>query len=243
MISPLEQFELSTYFSFNLFNFDLQFTNSTLFIIVNFFLLISFLLSGITYLKLIPNNWELINEFFYSFLLTITKQQVGKAGLGLLPLFICTFFFILLSNIVGLLPLAFTVTSHVIITWTLGFTFNLGFLIYGLTIHNIKFFNLFIPKGVPLVLMPLIIVIEIVSYLLRTFSLSIRLFANMMAGHALLHILTSFVIIISNLFLSFIPLILVLAVLGLEIGICFLQAYVFLVLLNIYYKDALSPSH
>jgi len=143
------------------------------------------------------------------------------------------------------MPFGFTVTSHIIVTFFLALSFNLGFLFLGLVMHKFRFFLLFVPKGVPLLLAPLIIIIEIVSYLIRTFSLSLRLFANMMAGHTLLKILASFVVACASvggyaLAAGAVPLLLVFAVTALEVGIAFLQAYVFTILLCIYANDAVN---
>jgi len=148
--------------------------------------------------------------------------------------------------LIGLIPFAFTPTSHLVFTFSLALTCNLAFIIIGFKENGFKFLNLFVPKGGPLWLLPLIVVIEFVSYLLRTFSLSIRLFANMMAGHTLLHILSSFVtafIKAGYLMYGIFPILLVVAVLVLELAIAFIQAYVFIVLLCIYLNDAFHPSH
>jgi len=243
MFSPLEQFELYLYFKNELFFFSFLITNLNVYLLLNSLILLLILLSTVINMHIIPTRWEVVSEFFYLFLLSITKQQVGHAGLIFLPAFITCFFFILTSNLSGLLPFSFTITAQLFVTFFLALSFNLGFLIFGLEKHKIKFFGLFVPKGVPFILLPLITIIEIMSYMLRTFSLAIRLFANMMAGHTLLHILASFALIIPNVFLATIPLILVLAIFALEFCIAFLQAYVFVVLLNIYSKDAVSINH
>jgi ATP synthase subunit 6 len=151
----------------------------------------------------------------------------------------------LFSNIIGLFPFSFTVTSQLAITFALSLSFNLGFFVLGFYIHGIKFLKLFVPSGAPAVLLPLIVVIEIVSYSIRTFSLSIRLFANMMAGHTLLHILSSFSLqlIKYSFFFALVTFTLIMAVYLLEFGIAFIQAYVFVILLCIYSNDTYHPSH
>jgi F-type H+-transporting ATPase subunit a len=190
-------------------------------------------------------------ELCYNFILAIIRQQASNKAIIYFPILFLTFFFILLSNIMGLIPFGFTTTSNIIITFFLAFSFNLSFLILGFQKHGIKFLKVFVPKGAPLILMPLIIAIEILSYLLRTLSLSVRLFANMMAGHVLLHIVGGFVTwIISRSFediailtILFNPVITFFLLLILELGIAFLQAYVFIILLCIYLNDSLNPGH
>jgi len=163
----------------------------------------------------------------------------------LLPIFSVVFFFILFSNLLGLIPFGFTPTAQIIITFLIAFSFNLGFIFLGIILHGHRFFLLFVHEA-PLILVPLITIIEILSYSLRTFSLSIRLFANMMAGHTLLHILGSFVLMFfknSYYILALFPFALVLAIFVLELGIAFLQSYVFIVLLAIYLAEILEFNH
>jgi ATP synthase subunit 6 len=177
--------------------------------------------------------------------LSIVKQQAGQKGLRYFPLFFVIFFLILFSNLIGLVPFTFTPTSHIVITFTLAFTCNLAFIIIGFKENGLSFLRLFVPNGSPRFLLPIIVVIEFISYLLRTFSLSIRLFANIMAGHTLMHILASFVTAFLNVLPIFalFPFIIVLAVVILEVCIAFLQAYVFLILFTIYLEDSFHPSH
>lgn len=222
---------------------DFTFTNSSLYLLVTTLLIFFVLGGGLNKATLVPSPWQSVVEFFYEFILGIAKQQAGPKGIKYFPLAFLLFVFILFSNLIGLLPLAFTTTAQVIVTLTLALSLNIGLIILGFFNHGLKFLSLFVPVGVPKVLMPLIIVIEVVSYLLRTFSLSIRLFANMMAGHTLLHILSSFSLGFAktNFFvLSLLPFILVCAVIVLELGIAFLQAYVFVVLFCIYLNDSLN---
>jgi ATP synthase subunit 6 len=170
-------------------------------------------------------------------------QQVGFIGQRFVPLFFFLFVFILTANMIGLVPFSFTLTSHIIMTFTLSFSVFLGLTILAI-IYQPNFFSLFIPKGIPSGLVPFLFVIELISYISRTFSLAIRLFANMMSGHVLLYILTGFCAYIFNdlhfligKVVFFVPFALVLAITALEIGISFLQAYVFCVLVSIYLCD------
>jgi F-type H+-transporting ATPase subunit a len=176
----------------------------------------------------------------------VTKQQAGIRGEFLAPFLGAFFIYILTSNLIGLVPFSFAITAQLAVTLSMALTVNIGFFILGFYKNKITFLKLFVPSGVPSGVLPLIVVIEVVSYLLRTFSLSVRLFANIMAGHTLLHILASFVVrFITNesYVLAALPGALVLAVTALEFAIAFLQAYVFLVLCSIYYNDALHPAH
>jgi len=166
-------------------------------------------------------------------------------GLRYFPLLFIVFFLILFSNLIGLVPFSFAPTSHIALTFSIALSCNLAFVVIGFKENGLSFLKLFVPKGGPVWLFPVIVIIEFVSYLLRTFSLSIRLFANIMAGHTLLHILSSFVsaFLKSNAELAFLPSMLILAVIGLELGVAFLQAYVFVILLCIYLNDSFHPSH
>jgi len=174
-------------------------------------------------------------------------QQAGtsKVSIRYFPLMFFTFFFILFSNLFGMLPYGFTITGHLFITFLIAFSFNLGFIFKGFSENGLSFLNLFVPSGAPKALLPLIVIIEVVSYLIRTFSLSIRLFANMMAGHCLLFVISSFVFsLIAASYFGAIALVLVyLFIFILEFAIAFLQAYVFTILLCIYLQDSLSPGH
>jgi F-type H+-transporting ATPase subunit a len=194
LLSPLEQFELIILRNTYLYHlFDISLTNAFLFLLIAISLTSSFLFFGIFRARIIPRRLQTICETLYLFIADIVKQQAGPTAVKYIPLFFVIFLLILASNLIGLLPFAFTPTSHLAITFTLALSCNLGLVIIGFKEHGFKFLKLFVPKGGPKWLLPLIVIIEFISYLLRTFSLSIRLFANMMAGHTLLHILASFV--------------------------------------------------
>jgi F-type H+-transporting ATPase subunit a len=196
--------------------------------------------------RIVPHPMQSLIENLYGFARNVVVQQAGQRALAHIPLLFAMFTIVLMSNLIGLLPFSFTPTAQIILTFTLAFICNVGIVIIGFDMHGIHFLKLFVPNGGPLWLLPLITVIELISYLLRTFSLAIRLFANMMAGHTLLHILTTFAVgfvnstsVIDTLFAY----VAILAVIGLELGIAFLQAYVFLVLTSIYLNDSYHPSH
>jgi F-type H+-transporting ATPase subunit a len=248
--SPLEQFEILVIYPLSFFGFfDISVTNSIIFMCIVLFCIFLFHFLGFYNINLVPvNGMASILEFFYLFIFGMIRQQSGLVGQNYFPYFFFTFWFILLSNIFGLLPYGFTVTGHIIMTFFLAFSFNLSFFLYGVSNHGLKFFLLFLPKGSPVALLPLLVVIEVLSYLLRTLSLSIRLFANMMAGHTLMFILSSFMLSFLALgFLGIFPMfavfVLLFCIFALEVGIAFLQAYVFVILLSIYLKDGVAPVH
>jgi ATP synthase subunit 6 len=199
--------------------------------------------------RLISTKTQTFLEKFYIFIFELIYQQVGFLGQQFVPLFFTLFSFILVANLIGLVPYSFTLTSHIILTFTLSFSIFIGLTILAIK-YQPNFFALFIPKGVPSALIPFLFVIEIISYVSRTFSLAIRLFANMMSGHVLLHILTGFCAFLYSDFygvigkaLFLIPFLLIVAIIGLEIGIAFLQAYVFCVLISIYLCDVFTLGH
>jgi F-type H+-transporting ATPase subunit a len=248
LISPLEQFEV--YPLYTLFwdgDLDLSFTNFSLFLIFNFFVFLWLFGLGVRRRTIVPNRFRVLWEDIYLFVVDTLRQQAGFAALRYLVFYFLVFVFILTANLLGLIPFAFTTTSHIIMVSFIALTANLAFLIIGFTKHGFSFFKLFIPSSAPKPLIPLITTIELVSYLIRTFSLSLRLFANMMAGHILLYILASFVIRLLGaglMIAALVPVALMVAVFALELGICCIQAYVFLVLLSIYLADSLAtPGH
>jgi len=226
--------------------YEASFTNATIFLILVVATISLCSVWASMKQSFIPTKIQLLFEMSYLFIVNIVKQQLGTIGLKYVPLFYSIFLLILASNLIGLLPFAFTPTSHLAFTLTLALSCNLALIIIGFKQHGLLFLKLFVPKGGPAWLIPLIVVIEVLSYLLRTLSLSIRLFANMMAGHTLLHILASFIVgfLKAGFLVSAVaPSILVIVVIGLELGIAFLQAYVFTILLCIYLNDSYHPSH
>lgn len=245
--SPLEQFELSIIIPFGFENLDLSFNSLSFYLSVVFGILLLYFLLCLNNPKLIPSYWQYVLELFYNFVLGLLREQIGPRSYVYFPLYFCVFFFILFSNLFGLIPFSFTVTAQLAVTFAIALSFNLSFIILGFYLHGLRFLTLFVPSGAPAFLLPLIILIEVVSYLIRTLSLSVRLFANMMAGHTLLHILASFGVGFAKFkfpsLLIFLPLIMVFLVFFLELGIAFIQAYVFTILLCIYLNDSYSPNH
>jgi ATP synthase subunit 6 len=244
--SPLETFEVLLYRPISLLSLDISFTNATLYLLLLSAVLL--LLFSVVAVRptLVPSGAQLLLEQLYRFVLTMISEQTGGAALPFFPLFLLLFLFVAVSNLLGLLPFAYTLTAQFATTFALALSLNIGFVLLGFYLHGVRFLRLFLPQGAPPLLLPLIAVIEVVSYLIRTFSLSIRLFANMMAGHTLLHILSTFGITLLKSGLpvaALVPLLLVLAVFVLEFAIALIQAYVFTILLCIYSNDSYHPGH
>ena len=248
LFSPLEQFEVRVLKPMTFIRLDVSFTVMSLFLLLAISCAFGFLYFGGSYkVFLVPTPLQSIVELSYRFLYGMLYQQAGSKASFFFPLIFVTFFFILSSNVIGLLAFSFTPTSHILITFFLAFSFNFCFLYFGFAWHKLRFLKLFVPSGVPRSLLPLMISIEVLSYLIRTISLSVRLFANMLAGHTLLFIFASFVRgLLRTSFLKIlavVPFCFLFAIFVLEIGIAFLQSYVFVLLLCIYLKDSLSPGH
>jgi len=240
--NPFEQFELFNISFFNFFNFNNLFVYYYL-IFLSFFI---FFILGVYRILLLPSVNQMIIEDIYRFVLVIFQQQIGiRHSLVMFPLVITLFIFILISNLSGLLPYGFTVTGHILLTFTLSFSIFIAITINGFINHKIYFLKLFVPSNTPKVLLVLLVGIEIISYFIRPFSLSIRLFANMLAGHILLNIVTSFTLYLLklNFIFSLIPFLFIFAIGGLELAIAFIQSYVFIVLTIIYINDSYNISH
>lgn len=246
MFSPLEQFENHYLLSLNLVG-DSSFgvlTTVSVVALFNTLLLLAVVWLGFSRPKVLLDHRggvQYVVEAWWTTLAGVIRQQLGHEQ-RFTALFIWLFGWLALNNLVGLVPFNFTVTSHLSVTLFLALGFNLGFFFWGVWYHGVRFFGLFVPSGAPVFLLPLIVVIEIVSYLIRPISLALRLFANMMAGHTLVHIILGFAAGASTLGVVFASSG-IFAVTLLEAGIAVLQAYVFVVLCCIYTRDALEPGH
>ena len=243
--SPLEQFEVSNLISINapLFGYlNITLSNLALYSIIVFTVIISLHLMGNNETKILPSKWSIALESIFITINSMVREQLGKEIY--LPFIYSLFFFILIVNLIGNIPYSYTITTSVIVTIGLSFTILTGVTILGLYLHKFKFFSYFVPSGTPLALVPLLVVIETVSYLARALSLGIRLFANMVAGHSLLKILSTFLYQMfssSPIFaiLTLLPFALFLALCGLEVAVSIIQAYVFVLLVMSYIKDAI----
>ena len=246
--SPLEQFEVTNLIGFNapIFGYiNLTLTNLGLYCLILFILAIGLHYAANNNSSLLPNKWSIALESSYASIQSIVREQIGSANELYFPFIYSLFFFILIGNLLGNVPYSFAVTSSVIVALGLSFTILIGVTFLGLYIHKIKFFSYFIPSGTPLALVPLLVLIELVSYLARAFSLGIRLFANIVAGHTLLKILSTFLYQMFSASLvmfivTLIPFAFFLSLVGLELAVSFIQSYVFVLLTCSYIKDAID---
>jgi len=241
--NPMHQFEVYRIGpELSLGGIDISFTNSSLFMLISAASILLILSYATTKKNLIPSKIQLLSELSYNFIAKMISDTAGSNGKAFFPFIFSLFVFVLFCNMIGMLPYAFTVTSHIIVTFFLASIVFIGVTILGFIKHGFKYLKLFVPSGVPVLLLPLIVVIEIISYLSRPVSLSVRLFANMMAGHTMLKVFGGFVISLGFLG-GWLPLSFSVALTGLEILVAFLQAYVFAILTCIYLNDALNLHH
>lgn len=244
--SPLEQFAIISLIPIHFGNVYLSFTNASLFFLLSTgtFLLLFHLITMEGGGRFLPTPWQSIVEMIYEFVVSLVDEQVGGKGQAYFPLIFTVFTFLLMANLIGMVPYSFTTTSHMVVTFGLSLSLFIGITIVGFQTHGLHFFSFFLPAGAPLALAPLLVVLEIVSYSFRAVSLGVRLFANMMAGHTLVKILAGFswsMLSVGGILAvaSVIPFLIVFALTFLEIGVACLQAYVFTILLCIYLNDAI----
>ena len=242
MHSPMEQFEIKRLLDFHLGSLDASFTNSALWMMIAVALATVVFVFGMSRKAMVPGRLQATAELGYEFIAGMVRDNVGNAGKKYFPFVFTLFVFILFCNLLGLVPYAFTPTSHIIVTFAMAATVFLGVTIIGIARHGLHFLSFFVPKGVPFVLLLLLVPIEIISYFVRPFSLSIRLFANMLAGHTMLKVFGGFVVML-GIYAGWAPLAFIVAFTGLELLIAFLQAYVFAILTCLYLNDAIHLSH
>ena len=221
---------------------DISFTNASLFMVISTITILLIFNFGAKKNSIIPNKLQLLGELSYSFISKMISDTAGSKAKPYFAFIFSLFMFVLFCNMLGMIPYTFTVTSHIIVTFVLATFIFIGVTVIGFIKHGLGYLKLFVPSGVPMVLLPLIVIIEIISYLSRPISLSVRLFANMMAGHTMLKVFGSFVISL-GLLGGWLPLSFSVALTGLEILVAFLQAYVFAILTCIYLNDALNLHH
>lgn len=243
MVDPLHQFMIQPLVHLELAGWDISFTNSALLMVLSTFVIVTFLHFSVNPRTLVPGRLQVISESLYGFTAKMIQENTGKEGLKYLPYIFSLFLFILTGNLLGMLPTSFTFTSHIIVTFTLAVMVIVSVTIIGFIRHGFHFLRLFFPEGTSLFLAPILVPIEIMSYLTRPLSLSVRLFANMVAGHTMLKIFAGFVVALIG--TSFFPVALVsltmnVCITGFEILIALLQAYVFTILTCIYLNDAIN---
>ncbi len=238
MASPLAQFEIKTLIPLQVAGYDISFTNSALFMAITVAAIMFFMTVGMRKGALVPGRWQLCVEMCYEFIANMLHDTAGRDARKYFPFIFTLFMFILFANLIGMTPyFGFTFTSHIAVTFAMASFVFIGVTIIGLAKHGFKFFKLFVPAGAPLALMPLLVVIELVSYLSRPISLSVRLFANMVAGHTMLKVFGGFVVALGA--LGVVPFAFIVALTGLELLVACLQAYVFAILTCMYLNDAL----
>jgi F-type H+-transporting ATPase subunit a len=240
--SPLEQFRIHRLFEIHLGSLDLSITNSSIAMVVIVLLVTAFFVGAMRRPSLVPTRWQSMAEVTYEFIAGMLRDIVGSEGRKYFPFIFSLFVFVLFANLLGMIPLTFTVTSHIIVTFTLALLIFIGVTLIGFIKNGVGFLRFFAPAGVPWWVMPLLVPIEIISYFVRPISLSVRLFANMMAGHTMLKVFGGFVIGL-GIIGGWAPLAFMVVFTGFEIGIAIIQAYIFTVLSCLYLNDALHPHH
>jgi F-type H+-transporting ATPase subunit a len=235
--NPLHQFTIERIVPMHVGRLDVSFTNSALFMVLAVLLIVALVFLTTRHAGLVPSRWQSVTELFYETIAKMIDEYVGHGGERYFPFVFTLFMFILFGNFLGMIPYSFTFTSHIIVTFAMAAVVFIGVTIIGIARHGLHFLTLFVPHGVPLWLLPLLVPIEMISYFIRPFTLSIRLFANMVAGHAMLAIFAGFVVSLG--IFGILPLAVTSALILLELLVAALQAYVFAVLTCLYLRDAI----
>lgn len=247
-VDPLHQFVVNKIVPLHIGGYDVSFTNSSFWMAFVALSVAGFTIMAMNKRSLVPGRMQAAAEMFYTFIYDMVRDNAGKEALRFFPFIFTLFMFIFAANVIGLFPYAFTVTSHIIITFIMAGTVFVGVTFAGFYLHGFKFLKIFVPSGVPLVLLPLVVLIEVISYISRPISHSVRLFANMLAGHITLEVFAGFVLTFGAMgtvgYLgAVLPLAMIVALMGLELLVAALQAYVFAILTCMYLSDAMHPGH
>jgi F-type H+-transporting ATPase subunit a len=246
---PIHQFQITKLFTLgHIGGQEIAFTNSSAYMFASVAIISLLMIGGMAGRQMVPGRIQSIAELSYEFVASTIRSTAGTEGLKFFPLVFSLFMFIAVSNLVGIIPYTFTVSSHLIVTVALALLVFIIVLVYGLYKNGLKFFKLFVPSGVPIFVMPIVVPIEVISFLLKPVSHSVRLFANMLAGHIALKVFASFIAMLGALGVvgwvgAVLPLGLTVALTALELLVAFLQAYVFTILTCIYLNDAIHPGH
>jgi F-type H+-transporting ATPase subunit a len=246
-IDPIHQFNIERMLNFHPFGIDASFTNASLMMVIILGLIVLLMIVGTSRRSMVPGRLQAAAEISYEFVADTVRGSAGQEGMRFFPFVFSLFMFVLLANILGLLPFSYTVTSQIVVTFALAGLVMSIVIAYGLIRHGTHFLNLVAPSGVPVVIMPFIVLIEVISFISRPISLSVRLFANMLAGHITLKVFGAFVALLlgSGVWaaISPLPLLGIVALTAFELLVAFLQAYVFAILTCVYLNDALHPGH
>lgn len=248
LIDPIHQFEIRRLIPLSLGQWDFSFTNVAFYMAVTVIVASVFLFMAVSKRRLVPGAMQSLAEVSYEFIARTLRESAGTQGMRFFPLVFSLFIFILVANCIGLIPYCYTVTSQIMVTFAFSMLVILTVVVYGVVKNGFRFLRVFVPAGVPAVLLPLVSLIEFISFLSRPISLSVRLFANMLAGHITLKVFAGFVVSLTALGSlgiggAVLPLFMAVALTALEVLVAFLQAYVFAVLTCIYLNDAVHPAH
>ena len=236
-LNPLEQFEIKHIIPIHIGGVDVSFTNSALVMLIGVVLVTALIMLSTRRAQLVPSRWQSVSELCYEFIAGMIQENTGKEGMRYFPFIFTLFMFVLAGNLLGMVPYSFTYTSHIIVTFAMAVVIFIGVTLIGLKRHGLHFLSLFAPQGVPWVLLLLLVPIELISYFIRPFTLSIRLFANMLAGHAILAVFGGFVAALGIFGIA--PLAMDVGFMLLEFLVAVLQAYIFAILTCLYLNDAL----
>jgi len=241
-LNPLHQFEIHELASFNLAGTEIALTNQSLWMIISTVTIMLFLTLGLRKKQLVPGKMQSVVELSYEFIKDLTTSTTGPKGLKFVPLIFTIFFFIAANNALGMLPGSYASTSQISVTFAMGISVFALVWVIGLYSHGLKFFKLFAPEGTPLLLMPLIVILELISFFARPCTLAVRLAANMIAGHILLKVFASFAVMLAGWMAvtAVLPAGILLGIMALELMVAFLQAYIFTILTCVYLNDAIN---
>mgnify|MGYP001555840488 CR=1 FL=1 len=249
MIDPIEQFNIDNIFTIgHIGNQQIAFTNSSAYMFGSVALISLLMIGGVAGRRLVPGRLQSVVELSYEFMASTITANAGKEGMKFFPFIFSIFMLLTVSNMLGVIPYSFTISSHIIVTAALALLVFCTVLVYGFYKNGLKVFKLFVPSGIPIFILPLVVFIEVFSFFLRPISHSVRLFANMLAGHIALAVFASFIPMLAGLgiagyFGAVLPFAMVIALSALEVLVAFLQAYVFTILTVIYSNDAIHPGH
>lgn len=248
MASPLEQFQIKPLVPLEVAGYDVSFTNAALFMTLALVATWAFMFFGMRKAALVPGRWQSAVESVHEFVVGMVDENIGPKGRAYVPFIFSLFIFVLIANLIGLLPYAFTVTSHIAVTFAFAAFIFLLCIVIGIAKHGLHFFSLFVPPQTPILLLPLIVIIELISFLSRPLTLSVRLFANMTAGHILLKVFAGFIISLGLAggllpLIGILPMAMNVALYALELLVAVVQAYVFALLTCVYLNDSVNLSH
>lgn len=245
--SPLQQFVIKDIVPLSIGGVDVSFTQSALWMMIAVIAATVLMTLTMRRAQTVPGRWQNVSEILYEFVFGMARDNLGNEARKYFPFVFSVFMIVLMGNLLGMVPYSFTFTSHIIVTGALALMVFLTATVIGFIRHGLHFFSFFLPKGLPIALAPFVVIIEIISYLSRPISLSVRLFANMLAGHTMLKVFAGFNVMMAGsiigLTIGILPLLINTALVGLEVMIAFIQAYVFATLTCLYLKDAIELHH